>query len=175
MTIEIPLSVPTREQDVNDRGAPPPEPAAPAKPAVPARPEWSWLQNEDGTPTRDGWRKIGEQFRKEMPSKQRQGRAGLVFSYINARQVAKRLDEVVGPGNWATEVRVVRAEHPVAVLVGVAVYGVWKWDAGYSNNPEADNETDKSFEDEPLKAAVSDGVKRAAVLWGIGRWLYGDT
>lgn len=133
------------------------------------------LQNADGTPTSAGWRKIGEAFRREIPSKQfTAGKRG-TFSYITARQVAKRLDDVVGPGNWSTDWQCIRAEHPVAVRVGLCVFGVWRWDAGYSNNPAADEETDKAYEDEPLKAAVSDGFKRAAVQWGIGRFLYGDT
>jgi hypothetical protein len=51
---------------------------------------------------------------------------------------------------------------------------VWKWDVGYSNNPESDEETDRSYEHEPLKAAVSDGFKRAGVQWGVGRFLYGE-
>lgn len=133
------------------------------------------LANPDGTPTKDGWRKIGEFLRRELPFRTFKGKGGREYSYITARQVADRLDTVIGPGNWATDVRVVRAEHPVAVLVGLSVFGVWKWDAGYSNNPEADDPADRSFEDEPLKAAVSDGLKRAAVQWGVGRFLYGET
>lgn len=133
------------------------------------------LVNDDGTPTRIGWRKIGESFRIPMTHKERAGRGGKSFAYITARQVAKRLDDVVGPGNWSTDWQCLSHEHPVSVRVGVSVFGVWKWDAGYSNNPEADDETDKSYEQEPLKAAVSDGFKRAAVMWGIGRFLYGDT
>jgi hypothetical protein len=155
--------------------------AAEPGPAVPkviredAKPAEEPLQKADGTPTARGWRAIGKALQTEMPSKTFKGRGGKSFSYITARQVAARLDIVVGPGNWSTEVRVVRAEHPVAVLVGLAIFGVWKWDAGYSNNPEADDPTtDKAYEDEPLKAAVSDGFKRAAVQWSIGRWLYGD-
>jgi len=132
-------------------------------------------RNADGTPNREGWVKIGKLLRLPMASKQRPGKGGVTFSYINARQVAARLDAVVGPGNWASDVRVIRAEHPVAVLVGIAIYGVWKWDAGYSNNPEADDESDRSYEQEPLKAAVSDGFKRSAVQWGVGRFLYPDS
>ena len=41
-----------------------------------------------------------------------------------------------------------------------------KADVGYPN--DADNDP----EDEPLKAAYSDAFKRAAVQFGIGRWLY---
>lgn len=129
-------------------------------------------RNPDGTPTERGWLAIGRLFRAELPAKQRKGKGGRDFSYIDARQVQNVLDNTVGPGNWSTQVQVVRADHPVAVLVGLSVFGVWKWDAGYSNNPEADNEQDKAFEDEPLKAAVSDGFKRAAVQFGIGRFLY---
>lgn len=130
------------------------------------------LMRPDGTPNRDGWRAIGAAFRQPMQSKQRTGRGGRTFSYIDARQAQSRLDAVVGPGNWASDWTVVRSEHPVCARVGVSVFGVWKWDVGYSNNPEADEETDKAYEDEPLKAAVSDGFKRACVQWGIGRWLY---
>lgn len=131
------------------------------------------LIDEHGKPTREGWRLIGKLFRKELPHKERTGRGGMKFSYIDARQVQNVLDGVVGPGNWESRWSVVRADHPVCARVGIGVYGVWKWDVGYSNNPEADEETDRSYELEPLKAAVSDGFKRAAVMWGIGRFLYG--
>lgn len=183
--------VPTREREVDD--APlsgrhveaPPAPVAgrPAKPHehTPTCGECGdvledfILMGADGRPAPRGWRKIGDRFREEMPTKSRAGRGGKSFSYLTARQVAKRLDDVVGPGNWSTDWECLRVDHPVAARVGVSVFGVWKWDAGYSNNPEADEEADKSFELEPLKAAVSDGFKRAAAQWGIGRWIYGDT
>lgn len=157
------------------------ESAAPAVPGpvvakvIRDEPKEEPMQKPDGTPTGRGWRAISKALCTEMPSKTFKGRGGKSFSYITARQVASRLDLVVGPGNWSTQVQVVRADHPVAVLVGLSIFGVWKWDAGYSNNPEADDQTtDKAYEDEPLKAAVSDGFKRAAVQWGCGRWLYGD-
>lgn len=124
-----------------------------------------------GEPTPSGWRKIGEVLRRPMPTQQYKGAGGRSFTYVTARQVQDRLDAVVGPGNWSSQVRVVRAEHPVAVLVGVSIFGVWKWDSGYSNNPDAKPD-DRQLEDEPLKAAVSDGFKRAAVQWGVGRFLY---
>lgn len=151
-----------RQMDKEDEEAEKAEAEAKPKPV---------LIREDGTPTPEGWRKISELLRKPMPTQQFKGRGGRMFSYLTARQVQDRLDTVIGPGNWSTAVRVERADHPVAVLVGLALFGVAKWDAGYSNNPDATPE-DKQYEDEPLKAAVSDGFKRAAVQWGIGRWLY---
>src|SRR5262245_12827119 len=150
---------------------------------------------EDGKPNAAGWRWIGREFRKPMPTFSAR-KPGGERSYITARQVAERLDAVIGPGNWATDWSVVRAEHPVVVRYGLSVFGVWRWDAGYSNNPDAVDEyieavdrqsgqrivdettgevrvrRNPAYEDEPLKAACSDGLKRAAVQWGIGRWLY---
>lgn len=130
------------------------------------------LVDVEGRPTPAGWRKISELLAQPMATRTFRGRGGLQMEYITARQVQRRLDQVVGPGNWATQIRIVRADHPVAVAVGLAIFGVWKWDVGYSNSPDADDPEDKSYEIEPLKAAVSDGLKRAAVQWGVGRWLY---
>jgi hypothetical protein len=129
------------------------------------------LINEDGTPTRLGWREIGSNLRKPMANvKQRRGRGGMQFSYITARQVQDRLDAVVGPGNWSTRYRV---HDGGAVECTLIIFGVSKADVGYSNNPDADPE-DPQYEHEPLKAAYSDAFKRAAVAWGCGRFLYGD-
>lgn len=130
------------------------------------------LVGADGKPTPAGWREIGRRLAQPMPTRTfNAGKRG-TFEYITARQVQQRLDQVVGPGNWSTTVQIVRAEHPVAALVSLRIFGVEKADVGYSNNPDADDPEDKSYEQEPLKAAVSDGFKRSAVQWGIGRWLY---
>jgi hypothetical protein len=149
----------------------------------------------DGRPTAAGWRWIGRRLREPMPARGFRGKGGREMRYITARQVQARLDQIVGPGNWSSNWTVVRAEPPVIARVGIAIFGNWKWDTGYSNNPEAVDEfipvTDESgnpvvdkqtgevqmrrnpsFEEEPLKAAVSDGFKRAAVQHGVGRWLY---
>lgn len=170
-TFEIPLSVPLRLREVNDKGAPaarlePPMAATLADKPAPARPEWGWLQNQDGTPTRDGWHKIGALLRKEMPRKTRKGRGGLTFDYINARQVMERLDTVLGPGNWSTRFRVLDLT-ATAVECTLTLFGVSKSDVGYANNPE-------NPEDEALKSAYSDSFKRAAVHFGVGRFLYED-
>jgi len=138
------------------------QPRAPIEPLV----------SDDGTPTPAGWRKIGELFRRQMPSKTfTAGRRGQ-FSYITARQVAARLDEVVGPGNWRTAFIVIDREAH-AVECTLSVYNVPRSDVGYPNNPDAEP-GDAQFEHEPLKAAYSDAFKRAAVQWGIGRFLYGE-
>jgi Rad52/22 family double-strand break repair protein len=123
------------------------------------------LVDEFGAPTKEGWRKIGHLFQVPLTTRQRKGPGGRSFDYITARQVADRLDKVIGPGNWATSFRVLSVqEHTVECTL--TVFGISKADVGYSNNPDSENES------EPLKAAYSDALKRAAVHWGIGRWLH---
>lgn len=125
------------------------------------------LMDAGGRPTPAGWRKIGDLFQKPMPSKERKGAGGRVFDYITARQVQDRLDKVVGPGNWTTTFRVLDLEARVVECM-LTVCGVYKTDVGYSNAPDSEHES------EPLKAAYSDAFKRAAVQFGIGRFLYED-
>jgi hypothetical protein len=118
--------------------------------------------NEDGSPD---WAEIG--FRLRQPFKnisQYKGRGGISFSYIDARQVMNRLDQVVGPGNWSDLYREVGGGGAIECMLTVC--GVTKTDVGYSNTPDDGNEQ------EPLKAAYSDAFKRAAVKHGIGRFLY---
>ncbi|MBV9543597.1 MAG: hypothetical protein JOY61_04405 [Chloroflexi bacterium] len=123
------------------------------------------LINADGSPTPRGWRKIGELLRKPMPARQRKGPGGRILSYITARDVQNRLDGVLGPGNWSTSFRVLSQE-PWVVECTLTVCGASRADVGYSNAPDSEDET------EPAKAAYSDAVKRAAVGFGVGRWLY---
>ena len=123
------------------------------------------LIDEAGRPTRFGWRKIGELLRKPMQTRQRKGPGGRMLSYITARDVQNRLDGVVGPGNWSTSFHVLNQE-PWVVECTLTVCGASRADVGYSNAPDSEDEM------EPAKAAWSDALKRAAVQWGIGRWLY---
>ena len=122
------------------------------------------LVTPDGKPTKEGWHLIGTRFREQMDSQDRPGRGGQSFSYITARQVQDRLDSVIGPGNWSTAYRLLDGN---AVECTLTVFGVSKADVGYPNNPGKP-------EEEPLKSAYSDAFKRAAVAWGVGRFLYGE-
>lgn len=99
--------------------------------------------------------------------KHRKGRAGSTYAYIDARAVYDALDAVVGAGNWSTAFRVIDGEAK-AVECTITIHGVSKADVGYPNSADdADNDAA-----EPWKAAYSDAVKRAAVQWGVGRFLY---
>lgn len=145
-----------REREVDDQ--PRPEEKTPSP----------LLMLPDGRPTALGWRKIGEHLRKPMDVKQRPGRGSQKFDYITARQVADRLDTVIGPGNWETRFMVVSSEKAV-VECTITIFGQEKSDVGYPNNPGKPEQ-----EEEPFKAAYSDAFKRAAVAWGVGRFLYED-
>jgi hypothetical protein len=93
---------------------------------------------------------------------------GLALAYIDARDVMNRLDEVVGPENWQDRYEV----HGSKTICYLSL------NVGYlrgSLNPsewvtKADAAGDSDVEAE--KGAISDAFKRAAVKWGIGRYLY---
>ena len=89
-----------------------------------------------------------------------------VLAYVTNRAIMERLDEVAGPENWQNvfkegpaggvvcglSLRVTRAD-------GTADW-VTKWDGAENTDVE------------PVKGGLSNAMKRAAVQWGIGRYLY---
>lgn len=81
----------------------------------------------------------------------------LCVAYIDARDVMERLDAVVG-GDWSDDYR---AAPSGGLECALTVMGVTRRDVGDDKN---DNETEK--------AGYSDAFKRAAVKFGIGRFLY---
>ena len=98
--------------------------------------------------------------------KQRPGRAGLVFTYADARAVAQRLDDVLGLAGWQFEVKVADpARSVVHGSLAIVVDGktTIRQDYGYPNSAQ---------DDEPLKSAASDALRRCAAQIGVGRSLY---
>jgi hypothetical protein len=83
---------------------------------------------------------------------------GSVAFYIDARDVMDRLDEVVGCENWQDKYTVLAfSDSQWAVECTLVVNGIAKTDVGVGDAP---------------KDAYSDALKRAAVKFGIGRYLY---
>lgn len=87
--------------------------------------------------------------------------AGSCVAYIDARDVMDLLDKAVGYENWKDEYQYTNNQW----LCGLSIRtknGEWvtKWDTGVAGNMEAE------------KSAISDAFKRAAVKWGVGRFLY---
>lgn len=109
------------------------------------------------------WSKLSEpfpegevQWRVEALSKD--GRRAMVVPYVDARTVLDRLDETVGPDGWQDHYQVlVEKEGNYAVKCRLTLLEVSKEDVG---------------EGDSLKAAFSDALKRAAVKFGVGRYLY---
>lgn len=102
-------------------------------------------------------------FKPQATSKD--GNKALACAYIDARNVMDRLDAVVGPENWQDDFTVMPNGNVVCKL-SLRIGGEWigKTDVG--------GESDQKDSGDREKAAFSDALKRAAVKWGIGRYLY---
>ena len=88
----------------------------------------------------------------------------LAVAYIDARDVMDRLDDVFGVGGWQDTYSPMG--DGVLCALAVRIDGEWveKQDVGSpSEQPDAGDRA---------KAAVSDALKRAAVKFGVGRYLY---
>lgn len=81
-------------------------------------------------------------------------------AYIDARQVMDLLDEVMGPENWQDHYREVAGNVYCDLSLQINDAWITKSDCGSQSNFEAE------------KGQASDAFKRAAVKWGIGRFLY---
>lgn len=96
----------------------------------------------------------------------RDRKKGLAMAYITSRAIQDRLDDVCTPANWRNEFR----EGPMGgVLCGISVNVV-----GDPLNPQWVTKWDgaENTEVEAIKGGLSGAMKRAAVQWGIGRYLY---
>jgi hypothetical protein len=96
---------------------------------------------------------------------------GMALAYIDARDVQDRLDEVCGVARWQCRYPHVGAK--TVCEIGIIVptnldeksgkpISEWIW--------KSDGAGDSDIEAE--KGALSDAFKRAAVRWGVGRYLY---
>jgi len=108
-----------------------------------------------------------EDLKREIPFKWRvqssnQYGASCV-AYIDARDVQDLLDEVCGAGFWQCKY----SEHKGNLFCSIGIDNgteyIWKEDCGTESNVEKQ------------KGEASDAFKRAAVMWGIGRFLYSKT
>jgi len=103
-------------------------------------------------PAKISWR-VGPVNNKDNPT------SGIALAYIDARDVQDRFNEVCGT-EWQN--RYSHAEAKVVCEIGVKIGGEWIW--------RADGAGDTDMEAE--KGSLSDAFKRAAVKWGVGRYLY---
>lgn len=94
-----------------------------------------------------------QSFSKNKPSCQ-------CVAYIDARDVMELLDTVCGPENWQDKYEYVGTKLIAGIGIKTTEGWIWKYDTGTESDMEAD------------KGQFSDAFKRAAVKWGIGRFLY---
>lgn len=88
---------------------------------------------------------------------------GMAVAYMDARAVQKRLDETVGPFNWKN---VYSLWHDNSQICGISIF----YDERKEWVTKFDGAENSDFE--PIKGGLSDSFKRAASVWGIGRYLY---
>ena len=89
----------------------------------------------------------------------------MAMAYIDARLIQDRLDEVLGVANWQDTYQFLPDGSVVCRLrLKLGDHWITKTDVGSpSEQPDSGDR---------VKAAVSDALKRAAVKFGIGRYLY---
>jgi hypothetical protein len=87
--------------------------------------------------------------------------SALALAFIDARNVMERLDAVCGPENWQDRLEETAKGR---VLCGISINVGGEWITKYDGAGDTDVEGEKG--------ALSDALKRAAVKWGIGRYLY---
>jgi len=98
---------------------------------------------------------------------------GMVVFYLDSRTIQNRLDEVLGHFNWKNQYTVWHdiegkdaKKMQKSQLCGIAIHNSERneWVAKFDGAECSDIE--------PLKGGLSDSFKRAACMWGIGRYLY---
>lgn len=99
-------------------------------------------------------------YKWKIQSKSKDGKKAQCVAYIDARDVMDLLDRAVGIANWRDSYY--RDHDRLVCRLELRIDNDWisKEDVG----------TESAFESE--KGEYSDAFKRAAVKWGIGRFLY---
>ena len=94
---------------------------------------------------------------------------GYAVPYIDARAIAARLDEVFGMWGWQDSYapwHVIENGNIVSQLCTIYIY----CEVRNEWIPKCDGAENSDIE--PIKGGLSDAFKRAAVKWGVGRYLY---
>lgn len=121
-------------------------------------------------PEKISWR-VGATNAKKLGVKPWEATEGALLAYIDARDVMKRLDDVMGDSHWQAEYL---EPHGKLVICRLGLFlpqtdfngeylGTdWVWKSNGAGETDVEGE----------KGSCSDAFKRAAVLWGVGQYLY---
>lgn len=86
--------------------------------------------------------------------------ACIALAYIDARDVMKRLDDVCGVDGWQR--KTVKYGESSGCSIAIKIGDEWVWKDDWADDTKISS----------IKGGSSDSFKRAAVNWGIGRYLY---
>lgn len=108
--------------------------------------------------------KIPYQWRVQSRNKDKT--KAICTAYIDARDVMALLDS--SGLNWQSNFKEIAGF--IFAGIGIEVGGnyIWRWDAG----SRIENDSKDNMYDQAGKSSASDAFKRAAVQWGIGRFIY---
>lgn len=99
-------------------------------------------------------------------SKTRSGDKAMALFFVTSRAIMDRLDRVVGPQNWYVEyskpVNASDKKSGVEARICIRIGDEWICKGDVSDDTDI----------EAMKGGYSGAIKRAAVHWGIGRYLY---
>jgi hypothetical protein len=107
-------------------------------------PDWTEIHN-----------KLTAPFRLEELGTNNESKGG--GPYVDARSVAERLDEAVGPGSWSTSFRLIDAASGAVECV-LTIHGVAKSDLGYPNEAIG-------FKRLPTEEEIAEAVKSLKQEW----------
>lgn len=93
------------------------------------------------------------------------GNRALALAYVDARVIQDRLDDVLGVVGWQDSYKVL-PDGSVMCRLRCKIGEQWITKMDVGGQSEQPDEGDRA------KAAVSDALKRAAVKFGVGRYLY---
>ena len=93
---------------------------------------------------------------------------GQVAAYVDSRAIQDRLDAVLGRENWQNRFCTVQGKDNASTtqVCELSIYypdrGEWITKSNGAGNTDI----------EPVKGGLSNAFKRAASMWGVGRYLY---
>lgn len=93
---------------------------------------------------------------------------GQIAAYVDARAIQNRLDEVVGRENWQNECTTITGVNggETTHICKISIYYPDKKEWVSKSNGAGNTDV------EPVKGGISNAFKRAASMWGLGRYLY---
>ncbi len=105
-----------------------------------------------------------EELKKEIPLQWRvqqvNEHGANCVAYIDVRDVQDFLDDVCGQDGWQCKYEEHKGNLFCSIGIKIGDSFIWKSDCGTESNIEKQ------------KGESSDAFKRAAVMWGVGRFLY---